>query len=322
MRIGFIALRWFVAAAYIVLARTGVFDMSDRALILSGGALCTYQGAVTWDQLSPDPHRWFQTLSRHLDIVMTSIALVAMHDAESPIWAVYFISIVGVAQAATPRGMLWHVVWAMANYLAAAGVIAALGGSVSGGYIAVVSVLILFMGLNAMIVAGGEQRLRDVIANVAVTDSLTGLPNRRRFQAVYAHRLDDAIERRSPLALMLVDVDHFKEINDRYGHPAGDDKLRQLARAFTGVVRKSDTVARYGGDEFIIIAPETTRGDALMLAERMRAAAGTCEMRISIGLALFPEDAQHPDAIIEAADQALYSAKEAGRNCVRMAAAA
>lgn len=318
----FVGLRWFIAAAYIVLARTGVLRMSGDALVLSAGALCLYHAAFTWDRLSSTSRRLVVSLSGYVDVVMTSGALAAVHDAQSPLWAVYFISIVGVAHTLTPRRMIAFTAWAIANYLAAAGAIVLLGHAVSGGYVAVVSVLIVFMGLNAIILAGGEQRMRDVIAKLAVTDSLTGLPNRRRFQDLYRHRVDDAQERRAPLALMLVDVDHFKEINDRYGHPAGDDKLRQIAQALADVTRGSDTVARYGGDEFIVIAPDVSQGDAVALAERLRAAALTCGMEVSIGVALFPGDAQRHDALIEAADRALYAAKKDGRNCVRMAAAA
>ena len=116
---------------------------------------------------------------------------------------------------------------------------------------------------------------------------------------------------------MLLDVDHFKEINDEFGHPAGDDKLRDISQAFAGVMRKGDIVARYGGDEFIILAPETNRDDGVALAERLRAAAASCGIGVSIGVAVFPADASQQDALIAAADAALYRAKDAGRDCVR-----
>ena len=150
-----------------------------------------------------------------------------------------------------------------------------------------------------------------------MTDSLTGLPNRRRFHESYPASLDQAIEKQTPLALMLIDFDHFKLINDRDGHPAGDDKLREVAQALQSVVRREDLVARYGGDEFIVVAPHSTRADARALAERLRVAAEASGASVSIGLAVYPEDAQHHDALIDAADAALYLAKEAGRNCVR-----
>jgi diguanylate cyclase (GGDEF)-like protein len=125
-----------------------------------------------------------------------------------------------------------------------------------------------------------------------------------------------------PLAVMLIDFDHFKEINDRQGHPAGDDKLREVALALQATMRRGDLVARYGGDEFIVVAPDATRADALVLADRLREAALNCTASVSIGLAMFPEDSGTHDGLIGAADAALYEAKQAGRNCVRSSAAA
>ncbi|MDP9236248.1 MAG: GGDEF domain-containing protein [Chloroflexota bacterium] len=155
---------------------------------------------------------------------------------------------------------------------------------------------------------------------MAITDSLTGLPNRRHFHQAYVASLGQSIADNVPLALMLIDIDHFKAINDRDGHPAGDDKLRQVAGALHAVVRRGDLVARYGGDEFIVISPDATREGALALAERLRQAAVSCDASVSIGVALFPDDAQMQDRLIAAADAALYRAKRAGRNCVRDAA--
>jgi diguanylate cyclase (GGDEF)-like protein len=170
------------------------------------------------------------------------------------------------------------------------------------------------------VVAGGEQRLRRIISDLAVTDSLTGLPNRRQFHQMYASKLDDAVEARTPLALMLIDVDHFKQINDEHGHPVGDDRLRDIAARMRTVVRRDDLVARFGGDEFIVVAPRSTRDEARNLAERLRTTVMSSGTSVSVGIAIFPEDAQREDALIAAADGALYAAKQAGRNCVREAA--
>jgi diguanylate cyclase (GGDEF)-like protein len=316
----FIALRWLISAAYITLGGTGVLNMSTEALVLSAAVLCASDVLFTWYRLSATPDPRILMAIRYFDIVIISVVLVALHDAESPVWAVYFASIVAVAHLVTAREMLQYVGWAIINYVAAALFVAALGSHVSIGYVLVVCVVLLFMGLNAMVLAGGEQRLRDVIAKLAITDSLTGLPNRRCFQDMYFACFGDARVRHQPLSLLLVDVDHFKEINDSRGHPAGDEKLRELAQAFGDAVRHSDAVARYGGDEFIIIAPDTNRIDGMGLAERLRAAAASVQLGVSIGVAVFPDDARTHEALIECADHALYAAKEAGRNCVRAAA--
>jgi diguanylate cyclase (GGDEF)-like protein len=248
--------------------------------------------------------------------------MVALHDVRSPVFMIYYVGLLNSAHLSTRREMTWQGAWVTLNYLAFAGITAALGHGVSWPYVIVVTLGLQLIGLNAAILAGGEQRLRDVISSIAVTDSLTGLPNRRRFHESYPVSLDEAIEKQTPLALMLIDFDHFKDINDRDGHPAGDDKLREVAQALQSVVRREDLVARYGGDEFIVVAPHSTRTDARALAERLRVAAETSGSSVSIGLAVYPEDAQQHDALIEAADAALYRAKEAGRNCVRETVAA
>ena len=316
----FLALRWAIVAVYIALANS-VFHVGGDALLVSASLLCVYHAGYTWDRLSPPGARAFRALTPYIDVLLVGITLVAVADIESPIWAIYFLCILGTAHVMTPRRMAMYVGCSIASYIAAAGGIIARGGDVSWGYVAVVCVLLVFLGVNAGIFADGEQRLRAVIASVAVTDSLTGIANRRRFQELYAGAFPEAATHGTPLAVMLIDVDHFKEINDTKGHPAGDEKLREVAQAFAGVMRSTDLVARYGGDEFIVLAPGLGRGEAVRLGERLQAAAGQVGIEVSIGFALYPEDAGGEDALVSAADQALYAAKQAGRNRVRAAAA-
>jgi diguanylate cyclase (GGDEF)-like protein len=323
LRRGFVIMRWLIVAGYVTLARTGVVDISERALALSAGALVIYNLLFSWQRLyvaRADPR--MLTLIRYLDVAMVSIVLVALHDTRNPVWAVYIIALTSIAHLVTKREMTWYVVWIVANYAAAAAIIGAQGYYIPWAYVIVASVGILLMGMNAGLLAGGEQRLRDVIHQAATTDSLTGLPNRHYFHESYNQSLDAAMASDTPLALMLLDVDHFKEINDRDGHPAGDDKLRDVAQALGATMRRGDMVARYGGDEFIVVAPHATRDDALALAERLRESVARSSTSVSIGVAMFPDDAQKQDALIEAADAALYRAKQAGRNCVRHALAA
>jgi diguanylate cyclase (GGDEF)-like protein len=321
LRRGVLVLRWLLVGAYVLLVRLGVLDVSGQALLISASMIASWSLLHTVAELTGrglDPRLVF--ITRYVDVMMETTALIALHDVRNPVWAVYFITIVGVAHVVTRREMAVLVVWAIANYMGFALITQALGHSVAWSYAIVVAVLIGFMGFNAAILAGGEQRLRDVIARVAVTDSLTGLPNRRHFHQAYVTSLAHAIAGQVPLALMLIDVDHFKEINDRDGHPAGDDKLRDVARGLQQAVRRGDLVARYGGDEFIVVAPHATREDALVLAERLRQSAVDCAASVSIGLAIFPQDAELQDGLVAAADAALYRAKQAGRNCVRDAA--
>jgi diguanylate cyclase (GGDEF)-like protein len=321
-----LAIRLLLLALWVGLSLTGILDVSHRDLLSSTAILVAYNTFhVALEVLLSHGVRepeWLTRIVRHLDVVTITVAMVCLHDVRSPVFTIYFLGIVGVAKFVGRDETLAHVAWAIVNYVAFAAITAGRGYDVSWAYVTVVVIGLALMGFNTSVLSGGEQRLREVLAAVAVTDSLTGLPNRRLFHESYSMNLGEAIAQRIPLALMLLDVDHFKEINDRDGHPAGDDKLRDVAAALKSALRGGDLVARYGGDEFVVIAPNTTRDDALKLAERLRAAAAACEATLSIGVAVYPEDAHAQDTLIEAADGALYRAKQAGRNCVRVAAVA
>lgn len=320
-RRGFLVFRWLLLVAYLVLIRFDILDVSRQATLVSASIIVAYDIFHTLLELTGTvTNVVINTINRFLDVATVTVALVAIHDVRNPVWAVYLMTIVGAAHIITRKEMMFNVLWVIANYVAFAAITGWLGHPVPWAYVVVVAICIGFMGFNVSILAGGEQRLREVIARVAITDSLTGLPNRRHFHQAYVASLAQSIADKVPLALMLIDVDHFKEINDRDGHPAGDDKLREVARGLHEAMRRGDLVARYGGDEFIVVAPHATREDALVLAERLRLAAISCQASVSIGVALFPEDAHLQDGVIAAADAALYRAKQAGRNCVRHAA--
>ncbi len=126
----------------------------------------------------------------------------------------------------------------------------------------------------------------------------------------------------------MIDIDHFKPINDTYGHQTGDTVLRSFAAVLSGSVRQTDYAARYGGEEFIVILTETHLPQAEELAERLRisiaehsillAEGKELNITVSIGIASYPEHAQSREGLLKAADSAMYAAKRAGRNCVRM----
>jgi diguanylate cyclase (GGDEF)-like protein len=129
-----------------------------------------------------------------------------------------------------------------------------------------------------------------------------------------------------PLSLLMIDLDYFKQINDTFGHPAGDRVLCAVADILRRELRQVDQLARYGGEEFAAILPETAESEALAIANRIRQAIAArplaisetegAELTISIGLAIFPDDANSVEGLVEKADQSLYAAKAAGRNRV------
>ncbi len=172
------------------------------------------------------------------------------------------------------------------------------------------------------------QALLAKVQMLSVTDPLTGLFNRRRFEEALTSEFKRAVRYRAPLSCLMLDIDHFKKVNDTCGHAAGDTVLREVARLIKQCVRDVDTVSRWGGEEFSVLAPLTTMQDALVPARRILAAvaghsmtdAGGRGVTLSIGVAdLSVPGVDAPDALIRAADKALYEAKEKGRNRIESA---
>jgi len=171
------------------------------------------------------------------------------------------------------------------------------------------------------------KRYQDLLATRAQIDPLTGLWNRAYFDARLAEDVTTAARHQRPLGLMMIDVDHFKAINDDYGHPFGDGVLRMVATTIAGALRAGDVACRYGGEEFGVILRETTAQAAVSLAERVRdtvarALLGAPEtpvhVTVSIGCSgtdLFPGCAT-AETVLAAADRGLYAAKRTGRNRV------
>lgn len=162
------------------------------------------------------------------------------------------------------------------------------------------------------------------LQELAVTDGLTGLANRRAFSERLHLEVERSRRATGPLTLVLFDLDHFKRLNDTLGHLEGDAALVTIARLLQGGRRGVDLVARFGGEEFALLLPETSHADGLVVAERLRAAVegaglpGACT--ISAGVGTLPTHANDARSLILAADQALYAAKGAGRNRVVSAA--
>jgi len=152
------------------------------------------------------------------------------------------------------------------------------------------------------------------------TDDLTGVGNRRFFDAELASRFEHAQRYGRPLTLVMIDIDHFKNVNDTFGHQAGDEVLQHVARVLQRNTRRSDFVARFGGEEFVVLLPETALLEGLQVAEKIRAAVPAenlpTRVTVSAGVAAIPLQLDTPEELVAAADRALYRAKEKGRNRV------
>jgi diguanylate cyclase (GGDEF)-like protein len=159
------------------------------------------------------------------------------------------------------------------------------------------------------------------------TDALTRLPNRRRLELDLDLEITRSLRYDRPIAFIMLDVDHFKDINDIHGHQAGDEILSEFGDAFTPILRETDTAYRYGGEEFCVLLRETDAASAAIVAERLRIAIanrfagnqGSAMVTASLGVAAIPGDGMDAKSLIAAADKAMYAAKASGRNCVMRA---
>jgi diguanylate cyclase (GGDEF)-like protein len=168
---------------------------------------------------------------------------------------------------------------------------------------------------------------KDRLATLAIKDELTQLYNYRYLQTRLTDEFKRAERYREPLSCVMIDVDHFKRINDRFGHVAGDQVLREVATRLLGAVREIDVVARYGGEEFLLVLPSTNFSGALSVAERVWRSIGSAPFALpgadaageritaSVGVAVYPSrDIKNKDQLVKAADRALYQAKDEGRD--------
>ncbi len=165
-----------------------------------------------------------------------------------------------------------------------------------------------------------RKRFEEQLRGLAEHDPLTGAYNRRFLYEFLETEIQRARRYGTPLSLVMFDIDHFKQINDRYGHQAGDRMLAGLAEAVREELRSVDRLARYGGEEFLVLAPGTDRAQAVVLAERLRVRIGSSRfdsfppITCSFGVCQFQDE--NTDALIRRVDDLLYKAKESGRNCI------
>jgi two-component system cell cycle response regulator len=287
----------------------------------------------------PAPPRWLGLFSSLLDVSLVSAVNVGFVLAGHPltatnsqvVYSIYFLSLTGtclrhdarLCLAAGAAALLQYgavVVWCTRRWDLSSPAFARgpYGAFSWDSQVGRLLLLALATALSSIIVSRAGRHWRD-----SIYDRLTGLPNRRYIERRLEEALAAARRTRRPLVLALADLDHFKQINDRHGHAAGDAVLRHVAAALRQWFRRTDVIARYGGEEFVILFPEAEPSVAAERLERLRAglaeqpvrlSGATVPLTLSLGVAVFPADGEEPADLLARADQRLYAAKQAGRN--------
>ena len=188
-----------------------------------------------------------------------------------------------------------------------------------------IAAVVVLMMVRQVQMLKHNHELYQRVSNASIRDGLTDLYNHRSLQEILRGEVERAERRNESFAVLFMDIDRFKSFNDTYGHQEGDQVLITVADVLTSNCRSADLVGRYGGEEFMVIAPDITRKRATMLGERLRRAIAEQEfifdgehvtVTFSVGIAMYPEDAQDPEALLALADQGLYRAKRQGGDCI------
>ena len=327
-----------VLFAYLGLSGLGIVDVSLSAwMIAAAGTVAVatalwIAGGSGWGRRNPwDPH-FIVTPVAVYGLGVQGLVIVAPELRFVPliVWPAMLFYGVGLMGA---RGVIASSALVSAGYVLSASAANSLGAGLNIALEATAAIALFTVSALAGIVVfrrmkrerSEKQDLRRKLSQLATTDPLTSLPNRRRFEEI----LDDAIRRARatarPCCLVMIDVDHFKALNDTLGHVAGDEVLAELGSVMRRHLRVRDVLARYGGEEFAVVMIDTGLEEALRIAERLRQlvqafpfpgehALPNGELTISAGLAPLTDGMRTRVDLVRTADQALYAAKNAGRN--------
>jgi diguanylate cyclase (GGDEF)-like protein len=308
----------FITTCYLLLVPAGVLPMSRGWWIASGWLLEIY--AITVYCL----YRWHGigrlqvNVTPFSDTFFVMLATIAVGRPDYPIWVGYLLIISSLSVLNTARYLLAFSLWCVAMFWCSVAATAALDrGAAAWQMDIVVTVMAVFTAVNADLISTSNRKLRDLVRQVSMTDPLTGLDNRRRFREVLdAH----AGPQTRPLAVLMYDVDNFKALNDEQGHVNADAVLVRIAEALRETFRGADTVARYGGDELVVLAHVDSLDDAIAMAERSLLLIAECVgVPMSSGVSVYPLTAPSLDAAVRDADDALGRAKRAGKARVSVA---
>ncbi len=263
--------------------------------------------------------RWFWWAAPFTDVAVISLIMATTPYMIFLAWGIAIMPMSFFTASMSWRGSyLWFVRAAAAAGFAGALVAHARAGFPIAAEDVAVAALLLTVGSWVTGRTAMDQRTLTVrLESQSLTDSLTGLMNRRALAREMSHPLIEALSGSHALAVLVADLDDFKRVNDEYGHEAGDIRLCEIAEVFRANLRQEDVVYRYGGDEFVVLAPVKEEGEAPSLAERLETSVRReTKTRVSVGYAVAPSGEPNLSETLRRADRALLEAKRRGKGCV------
>jgi diguanylate cyclase (GGDEF)-like protein len=313
----------FILATSTIVAVTGLWRETQAGIFVLL-ALAGLFVLVVHEILPPDVLGSAKyVIEASVAITFATLLVVLTGRDESPFFFVFPLIVAGAALVVPPRITLAMATAGTVGYLMAltAGPAEIAPETVARAGINLTALILL--AYVAMVIAREQRRSRDAAIRLSTVDSLTGLFNRSFFFAAVEREIARSARSGRGFCLLMMDLDELKAINDRYGHFVGDRVLNAVGEIIRGGVRRIDTAARYGGDEFVVLLPETEASGALVLAEKIRlgiselAVVGTeARTSMSVGVVSYPDDGRSADELMIAADQAMYASKRAGKNRV------
>ena len=317
----------FILTTSVIVAATGLWAETQPAILilLAFGGLFV---VIIHDLLPADALGPAKFIVEGSVAITVSTMLVALSGGvASPFFFAFPLIVGGAALVVSPVITVALTAAASVGY-----VLAVLAGSAPGSLgpatsaaVGVNLIALILLAYVAMVIAREQRRTRDAAIRLSTVDSLTGLFNRTFFFAALEREIARCARSGRGFCLLMMDLDELKSINDRLGHFHGDRVLRGVGEVIAVGVRKIDTAARYGGDEFVVLLPETDPTGAFILAEKIRLGVGALPIELpgagtrpslSIGVVSFPDDGRSADELIISADGAMYASKRAGKDRV------